>query len=111
MKITNLLASLILSAFAFSAHAYKTGHFECKAADTALPDTVYDIEDIAVGTDTLPYVKVTTHFADSTENGPTVREVTMRGLANISMSGGREILTVGGIRLVFEGDNFLTCRE
>lgn len=104
---TIILACLVFAGA--SAFAYKDGTYSCKNVDN-LPNNVYTISTAANG---LPYVDMQRFYhEDVSDPQSPVEESHVRGLAAVATtSKGTEILFVGLLRLQFEGDQLVGCKQ
>lgn len=103
-----IFGSLFLLALTTNAYAYNEGTFSCKNAE-GLPYNTYKIENVAVGSATLPYVEINRFYKGKEGNPPT--QSTIRGLAAVSSSNTLEILSLASIRLEFKDGALINCRQ
>ena len=93
--------------FSTSAFAYRDGTISCKNGRPELPNNIYKIETVQVGSSSLPYVEITRHF----KQGEGVQVATVRGFASIhSSKPGSELLQVGNLNLQFENGELFGCK-
>ena len=100
---------IILTAILFSTNAlaYREGTISCKNARAELPNNIYKIETVQVGSSSLPYIEVTRHYklADG------VQVATVRGLASVhSSKPNSELLQLGNVNLQFENGELFGCK-
>lgn len=95
-----------------SALAYRDGLYRCKSSDDSIPPNEYKIETVNVGGHQLPYLEITRHYKSKSEDGRVSSHNTfVKGLAQISVIGDREILNLGALKLEFKGDTLQNCRQ
>ncbi len=109
MKI--LILALLCSATQAFAYADKT--YECLNSDN-LPKNTYKIQSVTIapGT-TVPYVEIHRYYrAVAGDQNSAVKESQIRGYATvIQTEPGYELLQVAALRMEFQGDTLLFCRE
>jgi|GEM_PF-1370144 len=102
------MITLLFSAAQAFAYADKT--YECKNLD-GLPKNTYKFTTLSIAPGvTLPYVEIH-RFYRLSENQE-IKESTIRGYATIIKTDpGYEVLQIAALRLEFDGDNLLSCRQ
>jgi hypothetical protein len=107
-----IFGSLFLLALTTNAFAYEEGTYSCKNAE-GLPNNTYKIENVTVGSASLPYVEINRYYRNA--EGAPPRHSSLRGLAAISTSGegenAIEILSVASLRLEFKNGQLFNCRQ
>lgn len=107
-----IFGSLFFMTLSASAFAYSEGTISCKNLE-GLPDNTYRIENVNVGSATLPYVEINRYFRN--REGQPPRHTTIRGLATVSSTGegedAMEILSLASVRLEFRNGALFNCRQ
>ena len=111
MKIA-LLASFFSLFVSFQAAAYAEKTYVCRNATEGLPANTYKIQNVTAAPGvTVPYVELVRHFAGADENSA-VQQTRIVGFASVSTTtSGNEIMMIGALRLEFDGETLLNCRQ
>lgn len=107
--------SIALAILAFSGTslfaAYPTGTFRCKNAN-GLPDNVYTVRTLSVGGVNIPFVEASRFFRKSSAGQPVeFEEAKISGFAASSETESSTVLMIAALRLQFENDKLLGCKE
>lgn len=107
------IALIAITLMATQAFAYADKTYECRNVD-GLPKNTYKIQSImpAPGV-SLPYVEIHRFFhATPGDVHSKIIEASMRGYATvIQIEPGRTSLQIAALKLEFQGDTLLNCRE
>lgn len=103
-----LMISLFMLSLGSNAFAYRDATYSCKNSVAELPNNIYKIETVRVGSGSLPYIEITRYL----KNGEEVRTMTAKGIGSVHSSRpGSELLQIGSISLEFFNGEFINCKQ
>ena len=108
--LMRLIVTLVLCLSSVSVFAYPTGLISCRNV-AGLPDNTYEIRNVVVSGIQVPHIEINRHVRGGTSEAPTVERIRIAGFATVASSSRSEILTLAAVRLEFEGDTMVGCRQ
>lgn len=105
------MKKLILAVIALSSislFAYEEGEYSCRNGNSELPNNTYTLANTTIGGLVLPVMTVNRYY--KADDGST-QHISVKGLANVTVTSSSEIVSLNAIRLEFVDNKLQNCRE